>query len=361
MKKKKVAIIGTNGIPAKYGGFETLADNLTKTLNSKIDFIVYCSKFKYKDRPKYYNNSRLIHVPLKANGWQSFFYDFLCQIHALFIADTVLILGPSAGLFLFMNKIINKKVIVNYGGLNEWERGKYNYMGRKVIKINYWAATRFSTTNITDNTILSSSLLSTFKAQSINIAYGGDHTFFIAFTDLDLIKYPFLNQKFSLSVSRAQIDNNIHLLIDAYKGLPDKILVIVANWEVTHYGIQIKEKYGNLEIPNIYLLNAIYDTNELNLLRSNATIYIHSHSQCGTAPSLVEAMCLHLPVISYDALTNRETTDNEALYFNDSKSLKELISLINESTIFSLKQKMSSIASKKYQWEMISQQYADLF
>lgn len=64
MKKKKVAIVGTNGIPARYGGFETLAENLTKELNEEFDFIVYCSKIQ-KPKLKSFNNSKLINLPLK--------------------------------------------------------------------------------------------------------------------------------------------------------------------------------------------------------------------------------------------------------------------------------------------------------
>lgn len=361
MKKKKVAIIGTNGIPAKYGGFETLADNLTKNLNSKFDFIVYCSRFKYSFRPKYYNNSKLIYIPLKANGWQSIIYDLICQIHALFIVDVSLILGPSAGIFLFINKLTKRRTIVNHGGLDEWNRTKYNFFERKYSRFNHWLSAKCADVNIADNNSLSVSLYDNFHVQSKNIAYGGDHVYSVFPQKMDYIKYPFLKLKYALSVSRAQIDNNIHLLIKAFKELPDKILVIVANWEATQYGIDLKEKYCNLKIPNIYLLDAIYNLKELNLLRSNATIYIHSHSQCGTAPSLVEAICLKLPIISYDVATNRETTENKALYFKDSHDLIDLIHGLDNKICVSLKQDMEQLATKKYTWKTIAQQYAELF
>ena len=124
--KKKVAIIGTNGIPANYGGFETLAQSLTKYLNREVDFIVYCSSRSYKKKYDSYNGAKLIYLPFKANGGQSFFYDLVATTLAWFSADVLLILGPSAGIILFLNKIFKKKLIVNHGGLNEWEREKFS-------------------------------------------------------------------------------------------------------------------------------------------------------------------------------------------------------------------------------------------
>ena len=76
--KKKVAIIGTNGVPASYGGFETLVEYLTKELRNDFDFTVYCSSiYKKKDRLESFNKSKLIYLPLKANGFQSILYDLI--------------------------------------------------------------------------------------------------------------------------------------------------------------------------------------------------------------------------------------------------------------------------------------------
>ena len=89
--------------------------------------------------------------------------------------------------------------------------------------------------------------------------------------------------------------------------------------KVYHFGSIVTRKYKNH--PNMILLDAIYDKDELDYLRGNAYIYIHSHSRCGTAPSLVEAMSLENAILSFDVPTNRETTKNEASYFTDSSSL----------------------------------------
>ena len=133
---KKVAIIGTVGIPGKYGGFETLAHQLVTHLNHKVDFTVYNSRFSYEkeERMKYWNRARIIYVPLKANGVQSIIYDIFTMIHALFFAEVLLILGVSGCVALPLLKLFtSKRIIVNIDGL-EWRRDKWGKFQKKFLK-----------------------------------------------------------------------------------------------------------------------------------------------------------------------------------------------------------------------------------
>ncbi len=103
-----MAIIGTNGIPAKYGGFETLAEYLAIYLNDEFNITVYCAKTKKEKRLPEYHNSKLVYIPVKANGWQSMIYDAICILHALRFSDVLVILGFS-GVFAFPLKLFFKK------------------------------------------------------------------------------------------------------------------------------------------------------------------------------------------------------------------------------------------------------------
>ena len=115
---KKVAIIGTVGLPARYGGWETLVNHLTQNLKTQFDFTVYCSSKKYSERPKYFNGVHLDYINLDANGVQSIPYDFVAMLRAIKYADTILILGVSGCIFLPIVKLVsNKKLIVNIDGL----------------------------------------------------------------------------------------------------------------------------------------------------------------------------------------------------------------------------------------------------
>ena len=97
---KAVAIIGTNGLPGRYGGWDQLMEHLTKNLSKKFEFIVYCSSVDLAVKSTNHNGARLVQIPLKANGWQSVPYDIISSIHAIFIADCILLLG-GAGTIMF--------------------------------------------------------------------------------------------------------------------------------------------------------------------------------------------------------------------------------------------------------------------
>lgn len=357
MRKLKVHIIGTHGVPAKYGGFETLADYLCQYLNEDFDITVYCNAKKYLEKPKTYFNVKLRYINIEANGFKGIFYDFVTYLISLRKADVILYLSPVGSGFMTPLKLFTKKkVIVNHGGLNEWEREKLSWIQKRWAKFNHGVAARFSDANIVDNLLYKKSLKDTFNADSIVIRYGGDHVQKISSNDEILSKkYPFVKERYAVSVSRAQLDNNVHLVLEAFEHFKDYKIVLVSNWNVSKYGIDLKQKYYNHS--NMILLDAIYDKRELDFVRGNAHIYIHSHSRCGTSPSLVEAMCLKQAILSYDVPTNRETTHGEAFFFRDSITLQNLLYNITEPQIHDLKKKLFSIASEEYTWVTISQLY----
>lgn len=357
--KIKVSIVGINGIPAKYGGYETLADNLTRTLLNQYDFIVFCSAIHDK-KIKSHNSARLIRIPLKANGWQSLIYDIYTLFYAAIKSDIILYLGPGAGFILPIVKLINKNIIVNHGGLNEWEREKYSKFQRTIARIGHKYGARFCKINIADNFILQDSLNRNFNADSVVIRYGGNHVVKPELNTFLLEKYRFLNSEYYVNVSRAQIDNNLHLVLEAFEKIPNLTLVIVSNWSISTYGKNLREKYSN-NFENIILLDAIYDLIEINAIRAYAKVYIHSHSYCGTSPSLVEAMYLGLPIFSFDVPTNRETTQDKAFYFKTKEQLIESLCSAGDEELRNCGNLMKQIADKEYTWDFVGEKYAEIF
>ncbi len=351
--KSNICIIGTNGIPASYGGFETLAEHLVLNLSSRLSITVYCSN-KFGVSPNEYVKSiQLVRFPLSANGYQAPLYDMLSFLHAIFNTSTILYLGPVAGFMVPIARLFGVKVVTNHGGLNEWERPKLSALAKKYSFINHKIAARYSTVNIADNSVLSSSLATHFDADSVVIRYGGNHVSLVGIDEW-ATKYPFIEKDYFISVSRAQEDNNLHVILEAFLAQPDHNLVLVSNWNSSQYGIDLFKRFSN--IKNIFLVQAVYAADELNALRSNAKCYIHSHSLCGTAPSLVEAICLGLPILSYDVPQNRETLDGNGLYFNTSEELEYCVNNLSEDWL-NMERTLMSTLSFKYSWEHISEEY----
>lgn len=355
-KKKKVHIVGTHGVPAKYGGFETLADFICQELGKEYNITVYCNAHKYPDRPKEYHGAKLKYLKLDASGFKGIFYDVITYFQSLFSADVILYLSPvGSGFMTPLKFLFGKKVVINHGGLNEWEREKLSTFQKRWAKFNHRVAAKCADVNVADNKLYQVSLKENFNADSIVIRYGGDHVNHIpASADLKK-KYPFVAEKYAVSVSRAQVDTNIHLVLEAFEQFSDYKIVLVSNWNVSKYGIELKNKYQNH--PNMILLDAIYDKKELDFVRGNAYVYIHSHSRCGTAPSLVEAMNLENAIISYDVPTNRETTQNKAIFFQNADDLATVLSQLDDKAIDENKKIMRTIASENYTWNTIANQY----
>ncbi len=357
-RKLKLHIVGTHGVPAKYGGFETLADFLCQHLSNEFNITVYCNAHKYPQKTKNYFGAKLVYVKMEANGFKGIFYDLFTYVHALFSTDVILYLSPvGSGFMTPLKYLFGKKVIVNHGGLNEWEREKLNAVQKKWAKLNHHIAAKFSDVNIADNELYQKSLKDHFEANSVVVRYGGDHVHCIDKNNKKFAeKYPFVaTEKYAVSVSRAQLDNNIHMVLEAFETFTQYKVVVVSNWNVSEYGKKLKSRYENH--PNMVLLDAVYDKEDLDYIRGNGYVYIHSHSRCGTAPSLVEAMNLGSAVISYDVPANRETTQNKAVYFNDSRSLTDKLMLLSEAEMNNNKAAMKKIASTEYTWSKIAVQY----
>jgi glycosyltransferase involved in cell wall biosynthesis len=120
----------------------------------------------------------------------------------------------------------------------------------------------------------------------------------------------------------------------------------------------LKTKYGSL--PGYYLLDPIYEPAELNMLRSNCSLYVHGHSAGGTNPSLVEAMYLGLPVLCFDVTYNRATTEESALYFKDADSLRKTLGRLSALNLLAIGIAMKTIADREYTWKKIARSYAYL-
>ena len=360
MQNIKLGVIGSVGVPAKYGGFETLVHFLVKNLNSRLDMTVYCSKKAYSEEERIpeWNGAKLKYIPLEANGLQSIPYDLWSIIHALFFCDVLLILGVSGCLFLPIIKLFSKKkIIVNIDGL-EWRRPKWNFFAKKFLLLSESIACNYADEIITDNRMIKEYVKIRYSQEGNLIEYGADHVEQVAATFTDRVDYPFLNEKYAFKVARIEPENNIHMICEAFSKTPDQEFVLVGNWNNSNYGREVRAAYS--KFSNLHLLDPIYDQKVLNLLRSNCHFYVHGHSAGGTNPSLVEAMYLKLPVISVDVIYNRVTTNNQAIFFETAEELTQIIKNIEKYPLRSVARELKKYADKAYTWSFISGKYADL-
>jgi len=357
ISKKKIAIIGTVGVPANYGGFETLAEHLIEDLGQKHDITVFCSGKKYakSERKSSYKGARLKYLPFDANGIQSIPYDTLSILYSLFFADVLLVLGVAGAWILpFVRIFTNKKIIISIDGI-EWKRDKWNVLAKWYL---FWAeglAVKYSHIDISDNEAIQDYTAARYGSLSRIIEYGADHTLKLPIITEATEQYPFLKDLYAFKVCRIEPENNVHVILEAFTKTHKMPLVIVGNWDKSTYGQSLKAQYS--DHPNIHILDPIYNQKKLDVLRGNASLYVHGHSAGGTNPSLVEAMYLGLPILSYGVSYNRVTTENRALYFDGLNSLIQEINEIYLAKLKSIGEEMGKIAKRRYTWSYIAFKY----
>ncbi|UOE80902.1 DUF1972 domain-containing protein [Vibrio splendidus] len=348
---KTVCVIGTVGIPACYGGFESLVENLVSNASDDIKYSVFCSSNSYTEKLDSYNGAKLIYLPIKANGVQSVPYDIWSLIKCLKSRpDVVLILGVSGCIFLpIFSKLSSSKVITNIDGL-EWRRDKWGKWAKKFLKLSESLAIKYSDSIITDNQAIFDYVRNEYGVDSSVIAYGGDH----ALRNIEVVNQ---ENEYALSICRIEPENNIEMILKAFSK-SNKHLKFIGNWEANEYGQSLKKKYSTYD--HIEIVDPIYDLDKLYSLRKNSSVYVHGHSAGGTNPSLVEMMHFSVPIIAFDCDFNRYSTREHAMFFSSSDELqKHLVS--HDDAWAQSGRKLSSVAKEHYTWRRINEQYESLY
>jgi hypothetical protein len=168
-----ISIIGTVGIPAQYGGFETLAENIVRHKVDDIQYTVFCSAKLYRNKQNEYLGARLKYINLKANGMSSMWYDLTGMFLSLH-SDVMLILGVSGSLFLPVVRLFYQgRIITNIDGI-EWKRNKWNWFARLILRASEKMAVKFSHVIVGDNQGILDYIAKEYHKKAVLIEYGAD-------------------------------------------------------------------------------------------------------------------------------------------------------------------------------------------
>ena len=349
---KQVAIVGTQGVPAQYGGFESLVENIIgDNCSAGIEYTIFCSGTDMPDKRSSYKGCRLKYINLSANGISSIPYDIISMILCIRGYDTILILGTSGCVFIPILRLLSKsRIVVNIDGL-EHKRDKWGKFAKWFLKLSEAFAVRNADVVIADNKGIQDYVREIYRKEAVMIAYGGNHVL----RDISeqeqhgiLSKYKLTSNQYAITICRIEPENNSHIILKAFAETK-KQLVFVGNWNRSEYSKGLKEQFRCYD--NIVLIDSLYNLDELYALRNNCALYIHGHSAGGTNPSLVEAMFFGKPILAYDVVYNRETTDRKAQYFKDLSGLKELIDI--GAQLAESGNDLKKIAQKRYLWKKI--------
>lgn len=381
---KNVFIIGSKGIPANYGGFETFVDELvSRQKDNNIKYHVSClsndtKEFQYK-KAHCFN----VNVP-NIGPAKAVYYDIASLKYCIryinendLRGSTVYILacriGPFVRKYVKQLHLMNCKVYVNPDG-HEWKRAKWNYFIRKYWKLSEKLMVKHADLLICDSKNIEKYIQNDYKqynSKTIFIAYGADTSKSIL-TDNDEKLLNWYKEKhvrlkeYYLVVGRFVPENNYEIMIKEFmKSDTKKDFVLITNVEKNKLYDTLKEETNFDKDKRIKFVGTVYDQQLLKKIRENAYGYLHGHEVGGTNPSLLEALATTNLNLLLDVGFNKEVAGDGALYWNkENRNLARLIEntdLMDQDSIYELSNRAKKRIDDYYSWDLIIDKYEWLF
>ena len=355
----KIGLVGTRGIPAKYGGFETFAEEISPLLAvNGFDITVQCDKDSYPLNE--YKGVKLYYSPVsKSESPLKYFYEGIKW--GIRNNDVIIVVSTAASLFYFFNFFRRRIILTNPDGL-EHRRKKWSVAKKGYLRLSEMFAVRFSDYLIVDSDSIRRYFISTYKGVERKIRLIEYGAYQNRYSDIDVLnKYGIGQNSYFLIVSRLEPENNLEMILDAYSHAATICPLVIAGNILNNS--HVKSLVTRYSSERIKFIGGIYDRKELNALRFSCKAYIHGHSVGGTNPSLLEAMGSHNIILAHDNEFNREVTLGNQLYFSTSEQCRNRI---NEIEIMTTKERERfkelsySMIAAKYNWDNILKKYIDL-
>ena len=357
-----IALIGTRGVPANYGGFETCVEEIGKRLVAKGHRVtVYCRKSTDPNVPTYYHGMKRVLLPaLRHKSFETLSHSFLSVLHAAGKNYHVYMLFNAANAPLVVPLwALSKKVAVNTDGL-EWQRAKWGRLGKQYYKLSEKVVSFFAHRLVADSEGIHDYYQSRHHTDSSIIAYGANVP--AGGSEKWLRDFGLESGKYFLQITRFEPENHPLLTISAFNRLEtDKKLVLVGG---NPYRNEYVDAIRAQSSGTVYLPGFIYDQKVLAALWSHAFAYVHGNSVGGTNPALLQAMAAGCYTIAYDVPFNREVLrDCGAYYSGNEEALAARMAwaVKNSDRLEKFRRRAVQRIKHHYSWDEVADQYEALF
>lgn len=320
-----VLILGTRGIPAAHGGFETFAERFARYLAGRGWQVgVYCQReverVGTRVSSRMWNGIELITVEVALTGPPATLaFDALCARDAARRGGVCLVLGYNGAAFLPYLRALGGRILTNMDGI-EWRRPKWSLPVRAYFYASEWIAAWSSHRLVADHPAIADHLAIRRSRRAIaTIPYGGDPP------PAEIGPPPLGLEagRYLVAIARIEPDNNILTIVEAFSRRPRGVrLVVLGTMSVRNRYHRAVEKAASDEV---LFPGAIYEPDRVQALRVHALAYLHGHTVGGTNPSLVEALWAGNAVIAHDNPFNRGTAGEGQFYFGDVASCADAI------------------------------------
>jgi glycosyltransferase involved in cell wall biosynthesis len=355
-----VALIGSRGIPARYGGYETLMEELSVRLLARgFRVTVYCRSHSTPPRLRDYRGVELVVLPtLRTKHLDTPVHTLLACLHAGARGfDAALLVNSANALFLPLLAAGGIPTALHVDGI-ERRRRKWGLLGRAVYALSERLACVLPDALVTDAEVIRRHYLELYGADSTAIAYGVDPR---PAAGGALARLGLAERRYFLYVSRFEPENNPHQVAAAYRAVGgDLPLVMVGG---APYAGAFIAGFTRGADPRILFPGPIYGEEYRELL-ANAFAYVHATEVGGTHPALVEAMGYGNCVVVNDTPENREVAGPAGLYFRaaDPATLAARLEQVRRRPrrAWLAGRAAARRAARRYSWERVADQYAEL-
>ena len=351
-----IAILGTRGVPANYGGFETFAEELGKRLVQRGHQVtVYGRDRSVPANMRSYLGMRVVRLPApRAKYFETVLHTLFAAFHVLRQDYDVVYVCNSANIpAVILLRLFRRQIVLNVDGL-EWKRKKWSGIGRAYYRACAWTAAKLPVHVVTDARVIQ---------DYYKTAYGRETTYFPYGTELEpvaddgtLARLGLVAGRYVLYVSRLEPENNAHVVIKAYSSVAtDLPLAIVGD---APYASKYIASLRATQDKRVLFLGAVYGIG-YQVLRSHATAYVQATEVGGTHPALVEAMGFGNVILANDVPEHHETLDDAGLYYHGSTELAAKLQTVLDDKALAedLRRRAHDRALRLYSWDAISDAY----
>ena len=325
-EQRRVSILGTRGVPARHGGFETFVARLAPYLaECGWDVSIYCQVEQRGGGigEDTWNGCRRWLVPTRARGTAATIeFDLRSTLHALGHADLKLVLGYNTAILNLLHRARKRRVVMNMDGI-EWQRAKWNGFAQRWLRANEWIGARTAHRLVADHPEIERHLRRVAPAAHITmIPYGADEVSESSTDALDTLGLT--PEGYVVMIARIEPENSVLEVVRAFARAPlGARLVVLGTFlpEANRYHAVVHQAASN----ECLFPGAIYDPAIVAALRYHALAYVHGHTVGGTNPSLVEALGAGTPVIAHDNRFNRWVAGDAAAYFSDEEACRQVL------------------------------------
>lgn len=359
---KKIAILGTRGIPASYSGFETsVEETAIRFVEQGYNVTVFCRSNHYENKLPAYKGVKLKYFPsIRSKHLDTITNTFFSLFDvARSNYDILILYGIGNAYFLPFFKIFCKNIISVVDGA-DWERAKWGSFAKFVLRNGRTFAINFSSFYVVDNELLSENYRKRFKKAPIYIPYGAKTP--TSFNEKFLKKYSLKKEEYIIFIGRFVKEKGIEFLLENFSKIKTDIKLVVVGGNTTDK--EYENKLKSITDERIIFPGFIYGEEYESLLKY-AKFYVSCSFLEGTSPSLLSAMAINGYALVSDLAENLEVLKGTCTTFKtaDAEDFKnKLNSLFEDDIDFELERKKTSkVIEKYYTWEKITNQYIDLF